>query len=255
MAYRYLLTLSYDGTAYCGWQVQKTGTSIQSLVQKALQIVLRHATSLTGAGRTDAGVHALGQTAHFDSDQCLDCARCRYSINALLPPTIRILQIEPVRQDFHARYSALAKIYHYHLHLGCVLDPFIRLYRHQVIDSCNFSAISRAIPHFLGTRDFLAFANHADRGTAAHDAVRTLRRIDLVEQKGGVRLEFEADGFLYKMVRNITGSLLEVGSGKVAPEEIPLIFASKDRRRAGASAPPKGLFLTKVLYPKSHQTT
>lgn len=126
---RYKLTIAYDGTHYCGWQVQDHLDSIQSLIQKALQTALRHPLDLTGSGRTDAGVHARGQTAHFDSQLPFDPSRLRLSLNALLPPDIRILKIDPVAPDFHARYCAKAKIYHYHLHLSRVDDPFTRLYR------------------------------------------------------------------------------------------------------------------------------
>ncbi len=126
---RYKLTLAYDGTNYCGWQVQTEKTSIQSLIQQALQTALRHPLNLTGSGRTDAGVHAQGQTAHFDTDLPFDPARLRLSLNALLPPDIRILLIEPAAPDFHARYSAQSKIYHYHLHLDRIANPFTRLYR------------------------------------------------------------------------------------------------------------------------------
>lgn len=245
---RYKLTIAYDGTAYCGWQVQPNGISIQSLIQQALQTAIRCPIDCTGSGRTDAGVHARGQMAHFDAPSSVDPTRLRASLNALLPSDIRILQIEPVVSDFHARYSARSKIYHYHLHLDPVIDPFVRLYRHQVYGSCDLNRMRDAIPHFLGTRDFLSFANEGVRGSAARGSVRTLMRLDPIEQKGGVRLEFEADGFLYKMVRNITGMLLDVASGKLEPCDIPSVFKAKDRRSACSTAPPQGLFLMEVRY-------
>lgn len=248
---RYQLTIAYDGTAYSGWQVQPNSQAIQPLIQNALATVLREPVKLTGSGRTDAGVHARGQTAHFDAQHPLDPSRLRISLNALLPTDIRILHINPAEPHFHARYDAISKIYHYHLHLDPVIDPFVRLYRHQVYGPCDLNRMREAIPHFLGTRDFLSFANEPNRGSASRGAIRTLFRLDLIEQKGGVRLEFEGDGFLYKMVRNITGVLLEIAAGKLAPEDIPEIFAAKDRRRAGAAAPPQGLFLMEVKYPPS----
>lgn len=245
---RYKLTIAYDGTRYCGWQVQKNGISIQSLIQEALQITLRHPVSLSGSGRTDAGVHAKGQVAHFDSDSPIS-NRTLLSLNAILPPDIKIFRIEEASSNFHARYSAVSKIYHYHLHLDKIADPFVRLYRYHVLGSCDLTLMERAIDHFLGTRDFTSFANEKDRGTASVDPIRTLSRIDLVQQKGGIRLEFEADGFLYKMVRNITGALISIGKGKTPLEEISEIFLSKDRRRAPMAAPPQGLFLIQVNYP------
>ncbi len=243
---RYKLTISYDGARYCGWQVQGTGDSIQSLVQKALQTALRHPLGLTGSGRTDAGVHARGQTAHFDSPIPFDRTRLLISLNALLPDDIRILATEPVAPDFHARYSAIGKIYHYHLHLDPVLDPFTRHYRTQVFSPVDLNKLKKGAGFFLGTHDFTSFANHKE--TAMQDSIRALKRLDVVEQKGGVRLEFEGNGFLYKMVRNITGTLLDVGSGKIDPESIPAIIAARDRRKAGPAAPPQGLFLMEVLY-------
>jgi tRNA pseudouridine38-40 synthase len=228
--------------------VQPTGLGVQLLIQQTLATVLRSSVDLTGSGRTDAGVHARGQTAHFDAPETVETSRIRCSLNALLPPDIRILRIDRVAPDFHARYSATSKIYHYHLHLDPVIDPFVRLYRHQVFGPCDLERIRAALPHFLGTRDFFSFANEPNRGSASRGSVRTLTRLDLIEQKGGYRLEFEGNGFLYKMVRNIGGVLLEVGAGKRDASEIPKIFAAKDRRRAAAALPPQGLFLMEVRY-------
>lgn len=244
---KYKLTISYDGTHYCGWQVQKNGVSIQSLIQKALETTLRHSLSLTGSSRTDSGVHALGQTAHFDTEVEVT-SRLLISLNALLPKDIRVVNIEPVSDTFHARHSARSKIYHYHLHLDPVLDPFVRLYRHHIRGVLHVSLIEKALPYFLGTHDFTTFANHADQGSASRNPVRTIQRLEVIEQKGGVRLEFEANGFLYKMVRNITGTLLHIGRGKMKPEEIPDLFAAKDRCKAPMSAPPQALFLMEVVY-------
>ncbi len=246
---RYKLTIAYDGTNYCGWQVQANGLSIQSLVQQALQTILRHPLSLTGSGRTDAGVHAQGQTAHFDTETPVSLSKLRISLNALLPPDIRILDIEPTAPDFHARYSACAKEYHYHLHLDPISDPFSRLYRCHVLAPCDLARIKEAATYFLGTHDFFSFANQAHRTSAAHDSMRTLFRIDVHEQEGGARLEFEGDGFLYKMVRNLTGFLLDIGAGKRNISEITPLLASRDRRQASMASPAQGLFLMRVFYP------
>lgn len=241
---RYKLTIAYDGTHYSGWQVQENAPSIQALVQKALQTALRHPVDLTGSSRTDAGVHARGQTAHFDTGP-IHPPKLRLSLNALLPPDIRILEVEPAAAAFHARYSASSKIYHYHLHLDPIADPFTQLYRHQVFGSFDLAKVEQAIPHFLGAHDFISFANTKELQT---DTIRTLKRLDIVPQKGGLRLEFEGDGFLYKMVRNITGTLLDIAAGKIPPEAIPSLLAARDRRKAGAAAPPHGLFLMEVIY-------
>lgn len=245
---RYQLIIAYDGTAYCGWQVQKTGFSIQRLIQTALEKLLQHPVSLTGSGRTDKGVHANGQTAHFDTQKLIEPSRLRLAVNSLLPADIRILKVLPAASDFHARYSAFSKIYHYHLHLEVPSDPFTHPYRHTVRGHCDLNLIRKAIPHLLGTHDFTSFANHANKGSAARGAIRTLYRLDLIEQKGGVRLEFEANGFLYKMVRNITGLLLSVGANKISPEEVPKIIEAKTRKIPFKPAPAQGLFLHQVCY-------
>jgi tRNA pseudouridine38-40 synthase len=245
---RYKLTIAYDGTNFSGWQVQENGTAIQPLIQNALEVALRHELELTGSGRTDAGVHARGQAAHFDSAISFEKPKLLLSLNALLPQEIRILSIDDVSPNFHARYSAKSKIYHYHLHLSPIADPFTAPYRYQVFDPIEIEALRQAGPLFLGTRDFTSFANEAYRGSAAKCAVRTLMRFDVVEEKGGVRLELEGDGFLYKMVRNLAGALLDVARGKISPSQLEEIFVAKDRRKASAALPPHALFLFHVLY-------
>ncbi len=245
----YKATISYDGTGYGGWQVQPNSTSIQSLIQSALSTILREETHVTGSGRTDAGVHALGQVAHFQTNKPIKIRTLIHSLNGLLPHQIRILQIEEVSDSFHARYSALGKIYHYNLHLDPILNPFNRFYSFHVHHKVDLDFLKEASAYFIGTKDFSAFTNENHSGSAAKNAVRTLQRIDVISQPGGVRLEFEADGFLYKMVRNITGTLLDICAGHIPLSEIESIFASKDRKRAGKTALPLGLFLVKVLYP------
>lgn len=248
MLKRYKLTIAYDGTNYCGWQVQTTAESIQKLIQTALQTVLRCRVDLTGSGRTDAGTHAEGQTAHFDYREEIDPRKLRLSLNGLLPTDIRIIHAEEVPPTFHARYSAKTKIYHYYLHLDRVVSPFERLYRFHVLKKLDLDRLRLAANAFLGAHDFTSFANEPQRGVVTYDPIRELTRLDICPIQGGVRLEFEADGFLYKMVRNITGTIIECAAKRVEISEIPLILASKDRRKAGATAPAHGLFLHRVIY-------
>ena len=245
---RYKMTLAYDGTHYGGWQVQHNAVSIQVLVEQAISTVLRTFTTVIGAGRTDAGVHAQGQIAHWESHQSCDLFRCLRSFNALLPPDIRILKIEETSSDFHARYSAVSKEYHYHLYLDRIMSPFKRLYTHHVLYPIQLSLLQDAAAYFVGTHDFTSFANDAHQGCAATNPMRTLSRLDIIPQEGGIRLEFEGNGFLYKMVRTITGTLLDVSSGKIPLKDLPEIFSARDRRRAGSTAPPQGLFLMRVNY-------
>lgn len=251
---RYKILISYDGTNYAGWQVQKNGIAIQPLIQKAIETVLRCSINLSGSGRTDAGVHALSQVAHFDTSENFNTHRFLLSINALLPVEIRVYSIEKVPNDFHARYSASAKIYHYHLHLDPVTDPFTCLYSHHVTVPCNLTLLEKATTYFLGTHDFTSFASKPHRGTASYDPIRTLTRLDVIPKQGGIYLAFEADGFLYKMVRNITGTLLDIAQEKMKAAELPDIFLAKDRKRAGTSAPPQGLFLMEVKYSLTTQS-
>lgn len=246
--YHYKIVIAYDGTHYKGWQVQPNGISIQAKLQEALKIFLRHDTPLTGSGRTDSGVHALGQVAHFKTFHEISPRRFLHSLNGILPLDIRIKDIETVTPDFHARYSAKGKIYHYYLHIDPILNPFNRLYSLHVYEKFHINLLQEACLHFIGTHDFTAFANEAHSGVASHDPVRTLKRLEVIKIEEGIRLEFEADGFLYKMVRNITGTLLEVATEQRKVSSIPEIFSSRDRRLAGKAAPPHALFLAQVLY-------
>ena len=245
---KFKITIAYDGTRFGGWQVQPNSISIQALIEEALKTALRKDIAVTGAGRTDAGVHARGQVAHFEAPSTIDLALLYRSLNGILPEEIRILSIEPISSDFHARYSAISKEYHYHVHLGWTLDPFKRLYAYHHPFPLNVDQIEIACKAFIGTHDFTSFANEASKGSAAKNPIRTLHRLDLCHELGGFRLEFEGNGFLYKMVRNITGTLLDVGRGKLTPEQIPHLFETRDRRQMSSTAPPSGLFLVKVNY-------
>lgn len=245
---KYKLTISYDGTNYCGWQIQHTGVSIQKILHDTIKVLLKHDINLIGSGRTDAGVHAEAQVAHFKSEAEFDFRSFLKATNAMLPKDIRIISIEKVPDNFHAQLGALSKIYHYHISLDPVQSPFNRLYRTHIYHAFNEADFRAAAKYFIGTHDFTSFANEPHKGNAARDPVRTITRLDIVEEPGGLRLEFEGDGFLYKMVRNIVGTLLEVSSGKKKVEDIPVILAARNRKIAGQAAPAQGLFLVKVVY-------
>lgn len=245
---KWKMGIAYQGTRYGGWQIQKNTRAIQEEIENSLDILLKKKTPIVGSGRTDAGVHAREQVAHFTTEETLDLYRFQYAMNALLPKDIRILWMEEALEDFHARFSAKKKIYHYHLHLHPVINPFQREYAYHLPYPISKALIRDAASYFLGTHDFTAFSNQADRGSCSRDPVRTLYRLDVVEEPEGIRLEFEGDGFLYKMVRTIVGTLLEVGKGKLKVDQIPVIFESRNRSLAGNAAPPHGLFLVKVFY-------
>jgi tRNA pseudouridine38-40 synthase len=252
--YGYKLTLAYDGTSYSGWQIQPNAPSIQQHLQQVLQPLLHQKElAVIGSGRTDAGVHAKGQVAHFHFDEILDCNQLLYSMNGMLPQTIRIKTIEQVSPHFHARYSAIGKEYHYYLHLDRIMDPFRRLYCWHVRSQFDIDQLYMAANCFIGTHDFTSFANEAHAGSAARNPVRTLQRLTVKSIEGGVCLEFEGNGFLYKMVRNIVGTLVDVALHKISVEAITHIFAAKDRRQASRAAPAQGLFLMHVKYPEGVQ--
>lgn len=244
----YKLTIAYDGTRFSGWQIQPNSISIQEKLEEVLKILTKEEVKVTGSGRTDSGVHARGQVANFKTSKTLDPYKLRASLNGLLPYDIRVLEVEDVPLDFHARFSAKAKCYHYHLCLERVQLPFHRLYTWHVRQPLDLARLKEAAKHFIGEHDFTSFANEAHEGSAAKNPVRDLYRLDVVEEDGGVRLEFEGSGFLYKMVRNIVGTLHEVAVGKIDIDVIPSIFEAKDRKQAGAAAPPQGLFLNSVSY-------
>jgi tRNA pseudouridine38-40 synthase len=246
--YTYKLHLTYDGTNYSGWQIQKHSLSIQQIVQDAVRIIAREDVNLIGSGRTDAGVHALDQVAHFRSHTELDLAHFVRSMNGLLPKDIRLKEVEFAPATFHAQQSAKAKEYHYRLALGHYVSPFEERYCWHARFDIDEPLLKAAAALFIGTHDFRSFANSQAKGAAAKNPTRTIWRLDVVPREGGLTLEFEGNGFLYKMVRNIVGTLVQVASKKRPIEDIPRIFAAHDRRVAPMAAPAQGLFLVKVTY-------
>lgn len=236
---KYKIVVAYDGGLFSGWQVQPNATSVQGEIERALQLLLKQKVRVIGSGRTDAGAHARGQVAHFESDE----KPSLFALNGILPREIRLLELEEVEETFHAQYSAKGKIYHYHLWLDKVADPFLYRYRYRVPFAISLERLEVAKELFLGTHDFKSFSNV---GSTVKTTIRTLYRIDIVPQRGGVRLEFEGSGFLYKMVRNIVGTLLEYASGREIC--IKTLFEAQDRKAVGVCAPAHALFLMQVKY-------
>lgn len=250
----YKLLIAYEGTSYNGWQIQSNATSIQAHIQKALAIALkRESVTIIGSGRTDTGVHAVGQVAHFHFDNSVDCDRLLFALNGLLPKDIRIYAIDEVPLDFHARYSAIGKEYHYHLHLNRVMNPCQRHYRWHYFKPLDLKLLKEGTNLFIGTHDFSSFANEMNKESTPKNAVRTIYELNICEQEGGIRLEFKGNGFLYRMVRNIVGTLVNIGSSKISIDEVKQIFSSKDRSKASIAAPAHGLFLMKVEYPSKYK--
>ncbi len=245
----YKFLISYDGTSYSGWQIQLNHSSIQEHIQNALRKILQNPTiSIIGSGRTDAGVHAIGQVAHCKLECPIDPQKLLWSLNGLLPPDIRIKNLKEAPPTFHAQHDAVTKEYHYRLCINRTANPFQRLYSWHIPRKLDISLMKQGASLFIGTHDFTSFTNQVYAGSAAKNPIRHLSRLDVVSSAEEIRLEFEGNGFLYKMVRNIVGTLIEVGSGKINLSDIPTIFAAKDRSKASAAAPPHGLCLIKVTY-------
>lgn len=249
---RYRMKIAYDGTDFCGWQTQPNGVTIQQTLQEAIQILTKEFCQPLASGRTDSGVHAKGQIAHIDLTKPIQNPdKFQRSLNGLLPRSIRILGFEPCTTKFHARYSVLRKTYHYFLHLNPIEDPFSHRYHWWIHEAINISTLEKACRALQGTHNFKAFANENHKGVAAIDSIRTLFRVEPHPTSSGLRLEFEGDGFLYKMVRNCTGLLVEVARGRSSIEDITHILNQESRSMLGYCAPAQGLFLHHVDYSNS----
>jgi tRNA pseudouridine38-40 synthase len=240
------LVLEYDGTRYVGWQVQPNGPPVQAEVERALATLHKAPRRVTAAGRTDAGVHARGQVASFPEAAPLPLPAYVKGMNALLPDdvAVRAASLEP--EGFDARRSARGKRYRYVLETAETRAPLGRLQAWQLLGPLDVDAMREAAAHLVGRHDFAAF-QAAD--CACDHAVREVRRLDVLGPAGGrVEIVVEATAFVKHMVRNVVGTLVDVGQGKRAPGSLPALLASGDRRRAGRTAPPQGLCLEEVFY-------
>src|SRR5213596_4147401 len=247
MARRLKLIISYDGTPFSGWQSQSHRNTVQDLVERAFERVLGKMVRVHGAGRTDAGVHALAQCAHVDlSDKLLAATRWVEALNALLPPTIRVLRCQYVSNDFHARLSAKGKIYRYRIWLAPVLPPFEYRRTWHIARPIDFKILKRAAKHFVGTHDFAGFA--ANRGKPEKSTIRTIYSLRVRQGGSCLAIEFDGDGFLYKMVRLIVGSLVKCALGKMRIEDVIARLESGQLGPARFAAPAEGLFLIRVRY-------
>jgi tRNA pseudouridine38-40 synthase len=246
------LTIAYDGTDFVGWQTQESGRAVQSALEETLEKITGERPSTLASGRTDAGVHALGQVVSFCTLSQLPLEVLQRALNAELPRTIAVLDAAEVHEGFHATHDALRKRYRYVIHDGPVRDVFVRRYAwHFTHGRLDTEAMQRAAAVLVGTHDF---SSYETTGAPRKTSVRTV--YDLKIERGRrdrtdfVTLEIEANGFLYNMVRAIVGTLVDVGRG-ARPESWPgEVLAARDRRRAGRTAPPQGLFLVCVQYPE-----
>jgi tRNA pseudouridine38-40 synthase len=240
--------LSYDGTAYAGWQVQLDATTVQGALMAAARALFESDVRVIGASRTDAGVHALRQVASLRTESALTPAAVQGALNAALPADIRISQVAEAPAGFDARRSSSGKRYAYLIDNGPTPSPLLRRYAWHVPQPLNVVAMRLALGHLRGRHDFSAFCAAPGRGTTPVCAVRALH---VVRRKRCLAILVSADRFLHHMVRNIVGSLVPVGRGTRAPQWVAEVLASRDRRRAGPTAPAHGLTLVRVLYPDS----
>lgn len=241
----YALRLMYEGTHYAGWQRQQNAVTIQGELEKALSVITRKTLSVTGSSRTDAGVHAASYMANFHTDESLDTYRLCRGLNALLPRDIRVISAEPCREDFNARFDAVSKTYLYRIDMSLYGDVFYRNFAWHVPHNLDVNAMQKAADYFVGSHDFSAFMA---QGSTAKTFTREIYESRL-EQEGTILSYYiTGNGFLYNMVRIITGTLVAVGKNKIPAEDIPAIITSCDRTRAGMTAPPQGLTLYKAKF-------
>lgn len=243
------LTLEYDGTDYVGWQVQPNGLSVQAVVETSLAKLLGESVRVTGAGRTDAGVHAHGQVASLRTARRLPLKAFVAGLNGLLPGDIAVVRAEECDPGFDARKSARGKIYRYRIANRPTRSPLLRRQAWELFAPLHVEAMRRAAPSLLGRHDFSAFC--AADG-AAKNPVREVRRLDVAEDGELIVVEVEADALLRHMVRTLVGTLVEVGLGKRAPGSVAGLLSSRDRALAGPTAPAQGLCLWSVRYPDGH---
>jgi tRNA pseudouridine38-40 synthase len=239
------LTLAYDGTDFHGWQIQPNIRTIQGELQEVFQKLFNHEVNIYGSGRTDAGVHAHRQVANIHTIRTMDCGAVLWGANALLPREIRILSVDEVDPEFHARRSARSKTYEYRLWRGAVVSPFRCRYAYAFRYPLRTDAMDQATTHFIGTHDFTSFCATA---TEVEDKTRSI--YDAAWDRSGEEWIFRirGNGFLQYMVRTITGTLVQIGRARLEVHSLPEIFAAKDRRLAGPSLPAHGLHLVEVEY-------
>lgn len=246
MVRNFKLTIEYDGSAYFGWQRQKDPNTIQGAIERALHTLTGRDITLTGSGRTDSGVHALGQAASFRTDTHLAPEDIHRALNALLPDDIVILSCEEMPEGFHARFDVVSKCYRYCLLNRPLPSAVGRQYAWHIRKPLDTAAMRKAIVHLEGTHNFKAFEG---AGSPRSDSIRQVHQARLVSRNHGrIDFEIEGSGFLRHMVRNIVGTLVDVGLGKITPDDLARIRDGKDRGAAGITAPAHGLFLVRVEY-------
>ena len=242
---RIKLTIAYDGTNYCGWQVQPNGITVEEVVNKALKKLTGEDIQVIGASRTDSGVHALGNVAVFDTHTTIPPERISYALNQRLPEDIVIVKSEEVAEDFHPRYCDCSKTYEYHILYMRIPIPTKRLTNYSVSYDLDVEKMRKAAGYLIGEHDFVSFCNVR---TDVEDTVRTVTELEILKDGEEITIRISGNGFLYNMVRIIVGTLIRVGRGFYEPEKVKEILEAKDRKAAGVTAPPHGLILAEIRY-------
>lgn len=242
---RIKLTVAYDGTNYCGWQIQPNGVTIEEVLNRALSGLTGEEIRIIGASRTDSGVHARGNVAVFDSDTSIPPERIAYAVNRHLPEDIVVVRSEEVPADWHPRYRGSMKTYEYRILNADVPDPTRRLTTYFVSYKLDLENMRQAASYLVGRHDFASFCNiHTD----VEDTVRIIHDVQVFTNEDELVIQIRGNGFLYNMVRIIVGTLLRVGRGFYTPEKVKEILEAKDRQTAGVTAPPQGLMLVRIDY-------
>ena len=252
---KFKLTVAYDGTNYAGWQVQNGQVSVQQLVEEALGKIFPSVKRIHSSSRTDSGVHALGMVAHVEIPRNkfkMEVRKLALAVNAHLPADIRVVRAVRCSASFHARFDATGKQYRYFIWNDPVMNPLENMRAWHVPRALDVAAMKKAAKHFIGRKDFKTLA--ANRDYEMENTVRTLTRVDLGRRGQSITIVIEGDGFLYKMCRTIAGTLVDVGLGKLKPNDVKKMLAEKDRRAGGVSAPAHGLVLWKVLYGRNNKS-
>jgi tRNA pseudouridine38-40 synthase len=239
------LVIAYDGSGFMGWQIQPGVRTLQDTVEKSLETILRHTVRVLASGRTDAGVHALGQVVNFHTTSSIPVEGLFRGLNSILPRDISVLTAEEASPDFHAQFQAKKKMYVYVIDTGNVRSPFLERYAHHEVYTLDTEAMGVSASYLLGEHDFMSFLAS---GSSVKTTIRTITLSEIITQGNKALFLIQGSGFLRYMVRNIVGTLLLVGRGKMPPEQMESIIARKDRSFAGPTAPPQGLYLVSVEY-------
>ena len=242
---RIKLVVSYDGTAYCGWQLQPNGVTIEEVLNKALSSLLKEDIQVIGASRTDSGVHAMGNVAVFDTESRIPGDKICFALNQRLPDDVRIQASEEVPLTFHPRKVNCVKTYEYKILNRKIDMPLQRLYSHFCYFNLDLEKMQKAASYLIGEHDFKSFCTVR---TQAEETVRTIYSLTVTKADDLITIRISGSGFLYNMVRILVGTLIGVGRGAIAPEQIPAILEAKDRQAAGMTVPPQGLTLVKIDY-------